>query len=117
MGVDAQWSDDFHHSLFAYMTGQRSTYYSDFGSLAQLAKSLSSVFVYDGVYSNNRGRIHGRKVNDLSFHRFLGYSQNHDQIGNQPFGDRLCAVAGTRKARVAAALVLTAPFIPMLFIG
>jgi len=116
-GIDAQWSDDFHHSLFAYLTGQRHTYYRDFGSLAQLAKSVSSVFVYDGLYAENRGRIHGRPVHDIDRNRFLGYVQNHDQIGNQAFGDRLYALVGMRKSMVGAAMVLTAPFIPMLFQG
>jgi len=116
-GIDAQWSDDFHHSLFAYLTGQRHTYYSDFGSLAQLAKSLTSVFVFDGLYAENRGRIHGRPVHKIDRNRFLGYVQNHDQVGNQAYGDRLLALVGVRKAKVAAAMVLTAPFIPMLFQG
>ena len=116
-GIDAQWSDDFHHALFALLTGERHGYYSDFGSLAQLAKSLSSVFVYDGEYSEYRGRTHGRPVQGLSAHRFLGYIQNHDQVGNRPFGDRLHVEAGSRKAMLAAALVMTAPFVPMIFQG
>ncbi|HEX4320183.1 MAG TPA: malto-oligosyltrehalose trehalohydrolase [Acidobacteriaceae bacterium] len=116
-GMDAQWSDDFHHALFALLTGERHGYYSDFGSLAQLAKSLSSVFVYDGQYSEYRGRTHGRPVQCLSAHSFLGYIQNHDQVGNRPFGDRLHAEAGTQRARLAAALVITAPFLPMIFQG
>jgi maltooligosyltrehalose trehalohydrolase len=116
-GIDAQWSDDFHHSLFALLTGERRNYYSDFGSIAQLAKSLTSVYVYDGIYSEYRGRIHGRPVEDLSAHRFLGYIQNHDQVGNRAFGDRLHVEAGVRKAKLAAALVITAPFVPMIFQG
>jgi maltooligosyltrehalose trehalohydrolase len=116
-GMDAQWSDDFHHALFAYLTGQRSTYYVDFGSLGQLAKSLQSVFVYDGLYSSNRARIHGRSAGALDRTRFLGYIQNHDQIGNQAFGDRIHQLVGKRKAMLAAAAVLTSPFVPMLFQG
>ena len=116
-GLDAQWSDDFHHALFAYLTGQRKTYYVDFGSLEQVAKALRSVFVYDGVYSEHRGRTHGRLVGELNRNHFLGYLQNHDQIGNQAFGDRLYPLVGLRKTMVAAAMVLTSPFIPMLFQG
>jgi maltooligosyltrehalose trehalohydrolase len=116
-GIDAQWSDDFHHSLFALLTGQRRSYYSDFGSLAQLAKSLTSVFVYDGIYSEFRGRVQGRPVRNLDRTHFLGYIQNHDQIGNQAFGERLHTLVGSRKAKLAAALVLTSPFVPMLFQG
>jgi maltooligosyltrehalose trehalohydrolase len=115
--IDAQWSDDFHHALFAFLTGERSSYYHDFGSLAQVAKSLTSVYVYDGQYSEYRERLHGRPIQGLSAHRFLGYIQNHDQVGNRGFGDRLHANVGIRKAKLAAALVLTAPFVPMIFQG
>ncbi len=116
-GIDAQWSDDFHHALFAFLTGQRHTYYRDFGSLEFLAKSLSSVFIFDGIYAENRGRIHGRPVFNIDRNCFLGYVQNHDQVGNQAYGDRLCSLVGMRKAKLAAAMVLTAPFVPMLFQG
>jgi maltooligosyltrehalose trehalohydrolase len=116
-GIDAQWSDDFHHAIFALLTGERRSYYKDFGSLAQLAKSLKSVYVYDGIYSEYRGCIHGRPVEHLSAHRFLGYIQNHDQVGNRAFGDRISSIVGLQKAKLAAALVMTAPFVPMLFQG
>lgn len=116
-GLDAQWSDDFHHALFAVISGERAGYYADFGSLAQLAKSLRHVFVYDGIYSEYRKRIHGRKVVGLSGHRFIGFVQNHDQVGNRAQGERISHETGLGRAKVAAALVLTAPFIPMLFQG
>jgi maltooligosyltrehalose trehalohydrolase len=116
-GLDAQWSDDFHHALFALITDERQSYYSDFGNLSQLAKALSTAYVFDGDYSEYRGRNHGRPVQDLSAHRFLGYIQNHDQVGNRALGDRLPAIVGTRLSRVAAAMVLTAPFVPMIFQG
>lgn len=116
-GIDAQWSDDFHHALFAVLTGERTTYYADFGSLDQLAKALTSAFVYDGIFSPFRKRVHGEPPVGLGGERFLGYIQNHDQVGNRALGERLHAVAGTEKARLAAALVLTAPFIPMIFQG
>ena len=116
-GIDAQWSYDFLHALFALLTGERRSYYSDFGSLAQVAKALKEVFVYDGDYSAYRGCVHGRPVKGLSAHRFLGYIQNHDQVGNRAFGSRLHAEVGLRKAKLAAAMVLTAPFVPMIFQG
>jgi maltooligosyltrehalose trehalohydrolase len=116
-GIDAQWSDDFHHALFALLTGERRSYYSDFGSLAQLAKSLRFVFIYDGIYSEFREREHGRRVVDLTGDHFVICIQNHDQIGNRAFGDRIATVAGVRKAKIAAAMVLTAPFVPLLFQG
>jgi maltooligosyltrehalose trehalohydrolase len=116
-GLDAQWSDDFHHALFAILTGDRGGYYADFGSLADLAKSLREVFVYDGRYSPYRDRIHGRPVPNLPASRFLGYSQNHDQVGNRAKGDRLAQIVSPGRAKIAAALELTAPFVPMLFQG
>ena len=75
-GIDAQWSDDFHHALHTVLTGERTGYYADFGSLADLAKALKSVFVYDGTYSGFRRRIHGRPVVNLPGSRFLGYLAN-----------------------------------------
>jgi maltooligosyltrehalose trehalohydrolase len=116
-GLDAQWSDDFHHALFSVISGERAGYYADFGSLAALAKSLRSVFVYDGNYSEYRGRNHGRQVVGLSGHRFIGFVQNHDQVGNRAQGERVSHEAGVGRAKIAAALVLTSPFVPMLFQG
>ena len=116
-GLDAQWSDDFHHALFSVISGERAGYYADFGSLAQLAKSLRCVFVYDGNYSDYRHRNHGRQVVGLSGHRFIGFVQNHDQVGNRAQGERVSHEAGVGRAKIAAALVLTAPFVPMLFQG
>jgi maltooligosyltrehalose trehalohydrolase len=116
-GLDAQWSDDFHHALFSVISGEREGYYADFGTLAELAKSLRCVFVYDGNYSEHRGRHHGRPVVGLSGHRFVGFVQNHDQVGNRAKGERVSHEAGVGRAKIAAALVLTAPFVPMLFQG
>jgi maltooligosyltrehalose trehalohydrolase len=117
-GLDAQWSDDFHHALFAVLCpGAATGYYSDFGEMSQLAKALERNYVYDGIYSEYRRRIHGRPSDHLSHHKFLGYIQNHDQVGNRAVGDRLREIAGFHRAKVAAALVLTSPFVPMLFQG
>ena len=116
-GMDAQWSDDFHHALFTVLTGERGGYYRDFGTLADLAKALREVFVYDGRYSPYRDRMHGRPVQGLPGWRFLGYSQNHDQVGNRAQGERLEHLAGLGRAKIAAALELTAPFVPMIFQG
>ena len=118
-GIDAQWSDDFHHALFTILYHEEggTGYYDDFGSLDKLAKSLTSVFVYDGVYSKYRKRRHGRPVAGLSAHHFIGFIQNHDQVGNRATGDRLEHFIGMDKAKVAAGIVLTAPFTPMIFQG
>lgn len=116
-GIDAQWSDDFHHALHTVLTGENSGYYADFGELDQLAKTLQNVFIYDGIYSRTRDRLHGRPVLGLSGHHFLGYSQNHDQIGNRARGERLSHLVTRGKQKIAAAMELTAPFVPMLFQG
>jgi maltooligosyltrehalose trehalohydrolase len=116
-GMDAQWSDDFHHALFALLHHEQGGYYDDFGTLDKLVKSLTSIFVYDGVYSKYRKRKHGRPVDGLSAHHFIGFIQNHDQIGNRAIGDRLEHIVGMDRAKVAAGIVLTSPFIPMIFQG
>jgi maltooligosyltrehalose trehalohydrolase len=118
-GMDAQWSDDFHHALFAVLNdgGDEKGYYVDFGLLEDLAKSLTKIFVYDGAYSHYRMRNHGRRVEQLSAHRFLGYIQTHDQVGNRAVGDRVEQIIGFDRAKVAAGIVLMAPFVPMLFQG
>jgi maltooligosyltrehalose trehalohydrolase len=116
-GLDAQWSDDFHHSLVALLTGDRSGYYADFGDFADLAKALTQAFVYDGQYSEYRERAHGRPAHGLPGWRFLGYSQNHDQVGNRAKGERLEHLTDIARAKIAAALTLTSPFLPMLFQG
>ena len=116
-GLDAQWSDDFHHALVTVLTGDNSGYYADFGAIADLAKTLKQIFVNDGRYSPYRDRIHGRPVANLPAWRFLGYAQDHDQVGNRAKGERLSHLVSAGRARIAAALVLTAPFVPMLFQG
>lgn len=118
-GMDAQWSDDFHHALFTVLHVEEGArgYYDDFGTMEKLAKSLTDVFVYDGAYSGYRRRNHGRPVSDLSAHHFLGYIQNHDQVGNRATGERIEHLVGFDRAKAAIGLVLTSPFIPMLFQG
>jgi maltooligosyltrehalose trehalohydrolase len=118
-GLDAQWSDDFHHTVHAAVTGERQGYYADFGSMAGLAKTYTRVFFHDGTWSSFRGRTHGRPVDvhRTPAYRFLGYLQDHDQVGNRAAGDRITASLSPDLARVAAGLVLTSPFTPMLFMG
>jgi maltooligosyltrehalose trehalohydrolase len=116
-GLDAQWSDDFHHALHSVLTGERSGYYEDFGSVADLATALRDVFVYAGRLSAHRGRTHGRSPGALPGPRFVVSVQNHDQVGNRAVGDRLSQTLSTGQLQVAAALLLTSPFVPMLFQG
>ena len=115
--LDAQWSDDFHHALHTVLTGESSGYYSDFGSMDDLAKALRRAFVYDGKFSKHRRRKHGRAPAGLSGHRFLGYLQNHDQVGNRAKGERSSQLMSLGRLKIGAALVLTSPFLPMLFQG
>ena len=116
-GLDAQWSDDFHHALHAAITGETAGYYADFGSLDDVARALRHAWVYAGRHSPHRRRRHGRPATGLSGHRFLGYLQNHDQVGNRARGERIGQLVGPELQKVAAALVLTAPFVPMIFQG
>lgn len=116
-GLDAAWADEWHHALHAVLTGERAGYYDDYGSIAQLAKALRQAWVYDGTWSAGRGRHHGRSPAGIEGHRFVVCAQNHDQVGNRAVGDRLGEVVGDGRLRIAAALLLTAPFTPLLFQG
>jgi maltooligosyltrehalose trehalohydrolase len=118
-GLTAQWDDDVHHALHALLTGERQGYYADFGSLATLAKAFTGAFVHDGDWSSFRGRPHGRPVDAgrTPGHRFVAFLQDHDQVGNRAVGDRLSATLTPRLLRIAAGLLLTSPFTPMLWMG
>jgi maltooligosyltrehalose trehalohydrolase len=118
-GLTGQWSDDFHHAVHAAITGERQGYYCDFGSMAALAKTYTRVFFHDGTWSAFRGRTHGRQVDvsRIPAHRFLGYLQNHDQVGNRATGDRIAATLAPDLVKVGAGLILTGPYTPMLFMG
>ncbi|HZY77331.1 MAG TPA: malto-oligosyltrehalose trehalohydrolase [Jatrophihabitantaceae bacterium] len=118
-GVHAQWSDDFHHALHSLLTGERQAYYADFGSIAALVKTLTGAYFHDGTWSSFRGRTHGRPVDTalLGGDRFVAFLQDHDQIGNRAQGDRIGATLSPGRARIGAALLLTSPFTPMLFMG
>jgi len=116
-GLDAQWNDDFHHSVHALFTGEKSGYYKDFGSIEHLAKSLNEGFVYTGQYSEFRLRSHGNPSRDLPAEQFVVCSQNHDQVGNRMMGERLTTLVTYEKLKLIAGLVITSPYIPMLFMG
>jgi maltooligosyltrehalose trehalohydrolase len=116
-GLDAAWADEWHHALHAVLTGERSGYYDEFGSFALLAKVLRQAWAFDGTYSPHRGRTHGRSPLGLRGDAFVVSAQNHDQVGNRATGDRLGALVPPGRLHVAAALLLTAPFVPMLFQG
>lgn len=117
-GLDAQWSDDFHHAVHVNLTGETSGYYADFEGLDALAKVLTKGFFHDGTLSTFRGRHHGRPLPaQTRTWRLVVSSQNHDQIGNRAIGDRLTATLTAGQLAIAATLELTSPFTPMLFMG
>ena len=116
-GMDAQWSDDFHHCAHTLLTGEREGYYQDYGRVAQLAESLKAGFVYSGTYSPYRRRRHGSPSGDLPGERFVVCVQNHDQVGNRMLGERLSALVSFERLKLAAGLLLLAPNIPLLFMG
>jgi len=117
-GIDAQWSDDFHHSLHALLTGVSAGYFADFGRTADLAKAVGEGFVYAGGYSDYRRRAHGTPSTDRPGEQFVVSAQNHDQIANAYWGDRLGTLLDTERQKLAAAVLLCgAPNVPMLFMG
>lgn len=116
-GLDGQWSDDFHHSLRVVLTGESRGYYQDFHGLQDLGTAVRDGFVYSGKYSGHRRRRHGNSSRHVSPGQFVVFSQNHDQIGNRAVGDRLSTQLPFDALKVARALVLLSPNIPLLFMG
>ena len=116
-GLDAAWSDDFHHALHVALTGEQEGYYGDFDGIDDLAEAISNVYVFGGRFAPSRERTHGQGVGDMDRSRFVCFAQNHDQIGNRATGERLAHLVSPQRTEIAAALLLTAPFVPMLFQG
>jgi len=112
-GHDAAWADDFHHALRVLLTGDTEAYYAEFGAVADLAKAFRRPFVHDGQYSAFRHKRFGAPADDRPPEQFVVFGQNHDQVGNRAFGDRLPAQARP----LAAFCTLLSPFTPMLFMG
>jgi maltooligosyltrehalose trehalohydrolase len=116
-GIDAQWSDDFHHSLHTLLTGENQGYYVDYGGIEDMVTVLFDGFVYEGEYSVYRKRNHGNSARDLSPGRFVFFCQNHDQVGNRMKGERLAALVPFDALKLAAGVLLTSPYVPLLFMG
>jgi maltooligosyltrehalose trehalohydrolase len=116
-GLDAAWSDDFHHAVHAFLTGETQGYYEDFGPAEDIARVLESPYLYAGTYSPHRQRKHGAPPGDLAGDRFVVAIQNHDQVGNRARGDRFGSLLPPAKQRLAASLLLFAPHLPLLFMG
>ena len=117
LGLDAQWSDDFHHAVHAALTGERQGYYADFADLTSVGKALTERFVNDGRHSGYRRRRHGRPAAHIPGDRFVICVQNHDQVGNRARGERLSTLVCPDALRLAAAILLLSPYVPLLFMG
>jgi maltooligosyltrehalose trehalohydrolase len=117
---DAQWNDDAHHVLHVLLSGQRDGYYSDYAVAPadMLARCLAQGFAYQGERSAYRqGKPRGSPSDDLAPTAFVLFLQNHDQIGNRPFGDRLVKHTDPEALEAAIALQLLCPQIPLIFMG
>ncbi|MBK5259357.1 MAG: malto-oligosyltrehalose trehalohydrolase [Thermoanaerobaculia bacterium] len=117
LGFDSQWNDDFHHSLHTLLTGESDGYYAGYGTVGHLARVFESGYYFQGQSSLYRNRRYGSKPNTKDGSKFVVCAQNHDQVGNRAIGDRLAASVSPEKLRIAAAAVVLAPFVPMLFMG
>jgi maltooligosyltrehalose trehalohydrolase len=116
-GLDAQWSDDFHHALHVTLTGERDGYYEDFRGLADLATAFRRGYVYTGQHSAFRRRSHGGPPTGVAAEQLVVSGQNHDQVGNRMLGERLGQLVSFERLKLAAAAVLLSPFLPLLFMG
>lgn len=116
-GLDAQWTDDFHHAIHTIATGENKGYYMDFGKPEQLSEAVKKAFVFDGKYSEFRKKTYGNSTKNNPGEQFVIFNQNHDQVGNRLHGDRLISMTGFETAKVIAGATLTAPNVPMLFMG
>lgn len=116
-GLEGQWVDDFHHAIHTILTGETAGYYKDYGKMEFLAKSFKQAFIYDGMYSSFRKKTVGNSPRGFPPHRFVTCIQNHDQVGNRLLGERLAELVSFEKQKLAAGVLLTAPFVPMLFMG
>ncbi len=116
-GLDGMWNDDFHHAVHTALTGEQNGYYLDFGGIEPVARSLSDRFVLSGHYSAYRRRRHGAPATDVPADRFVVFTQNHDQVGNRAAGERLGHLVGPDELKLAAALLLLSPYVPLLFMG
>jgi maltooligosyltrehalose trehalohydrolase len=116
--LSGQWSDDFHHAIHAFLTGEQRGYYQDYGRPRQIADVLQQPFLFAWNYSPFRDRRHGAPPEDLCGDRFVVCLQNHDQVGNRARGDRLPSLLhNPAKQRLASSLLLLSPYLPLIFMG
>jgi maltooligosyltrehalose trehalohydrolase len=117
IGLDAVWSDDFHHAVHVLLTREATGYYADYGAPAQLARAIEEGFAFQGEPSGYFGRPRGTPSGDLPGERFIISVQNHDQVGNRALADRLGTMLPFEAVKLAAALLFVTPALPLLFMG
>ena len=117
-GLDAVWSDDFHHQIRRLSAGDRDGYYQDFsGSVTDLATTVRRGWFYTGQHSAYVGAPRGTDPTGIALNRMVFCIQNHDQVGNRPFGSRLHHRIDPPLFRAVTAVLLFAPETPLLFMG
>ncbi len=117
VGLDAQWLDDLHHVIHHALTGEADGYYMDYARFDLIAKVLREGFALSGEYSPHMKRRHGTSSADIPSDRFIVCVQNHDQVGNRMLGERLTHLTDLAGRKLAAGVLLTSPYIPLLFMG
>ncbi|WP_145983930.1 malto-oligosyltrehalose trehalohydrolase [Cuniculiplasma divulgatum] len=117
LGMDAQWCDDFHHSIHTYLSGESQGYYSDYGDSGHILNAMENGFVYRGEYSRFLERTRGVKDSVVSPSKLIVFSQNHDQVGNRKNSDRNSSYLGKEKSLLFGAICLLSPYVPMIFMG
>jgi maltooligosyltrehalose trehalohydrolase len=116
-GIDGQWCDDLHHAIRTSLTDEQSGYFADYHGFDDIVKAFRDGFVQDGGYSEYRGRKHGNSARHVDPVKLVVCAQNHDQVGNRLFGERLTELVSFEQLKLAAALVILSPCQPMLFMG
>jgi maltooligosyltrehalose trehalohydrolase len=117
-GLDAVWAGDFHHAARRAITGDHEGYFADFsGTTEELARALDRGWIFEGQPSFRTGRPRGTPAAEVAPARIVQFLQNHDQVGNRAFGDRLGPSAGAAAFRALTALLLLSPYTPLLFMG
>jgi len=117
LGFDSQWNDDYHHALHVLLTGEQSGYYEGYGRVSDLARAMREGYFWTGQLNPYRGRRFGAKAQTRDGAQFVVCAQNHDQVGNRMHGDRLSKLVSYPQLRLAAAVIVLSPFLPMLFMG
>ncbi|MGH9511304.1 MAG: malto-oligosyltrehalose trehalohydrolase [Terriglobales bacterium] len=116
---NAQWNDDIHHALHVLLTGETDGYYGDYANepIRQLGRCLAEGFAFQGDYSEFHKTNRGEPSADLPLQSFVNFLQNHDQVGNRAFGERIVQLAGDDAIKAAMSILLLAPSPPLLFMG